>query len=77
MSAIDHIPLSAICHARMEEWAKQMAERTSTPILAIGIGHEQAMGEVHLYVPENLPAEEIELFLFFAIRELQTRRKVA
>jgi hypothetical protein len=71
------ISLPAICYSRMEEWAKQLAERNCTPVLVMGIGHQANSGEVHLFTMQDFSDDDLQMFLAFAQSEIRKRRGAA
>ncbi|MCU1338802.1 MAG: hypothetical protein JWO19_4383 [Bryobacterales bacterium] len=71
MSTALNIP--GICYERLEEWAKQLADRNATPLLVMGLGHGPTEGELHVFTMQGLSNGELSLFLAFALREIQRR----
>lgn len=71
------VSLPFICDTRMAEWAKQLAERNCTPVLVLGIGHNENAGEVHLFTMQDFSDEDVVMFLAFAQREIRRRSEAA
>lgn len=77
MKNLHDITLPAICHSRLQEWAKQLADCNCTPVLVMGIGHEENAGEVHLFTMQDFTDDDLQMFLAFAMREIRNRRSAA
>jgi hypothetical protein len=74
MSSLRNISIPAICHERLNEWAKQMGDHNATPMLALAVGHGPNAGELHLYTVSNISDDDLEMFLAFALREIKFRK---
>ncbi len=66
-----------ICTERLSSWAVDLALDHATPALLVGIGHDQNSGDVHLCMCENMPMEQMEKILRFALAEVEKKRAPA
>lgn len=71
MSETFNIP--EICSERMGEWAKELAEHEATPMLVVGVGHNENSGSVHVFTCDQFTDEDILKLLVFALREINRR----
>lgn len=58
---------------RLGAWREDLVAVHATPALLIGVGHDAAIGQVHLCMPENMPKEILLSYLAFAFEEIQSR----
>lgn len=48
----------AINKLRLDQWAKIASDNTATACLMVAIGHGRQLGQVHLFVVEDMPDED-------------------
>jgi len=60
-----------INHERLGRWEKRLNENNSTPILLVGIGHQQVQGQVMILTTEDRTNTEIVIILKEALRQLE------
>lgn len=70
---MDRKKIHAINVERLSRWKDQLVNHHSTPLLLLGIGHDDQCGELHVCVTEDLTNAELLLFLKRAVQlvELQ------
>lgn len=61
-----------INHERLGRWEKRLNENHSTPVVLVGVGHDQVKGRVFIATTEDRTDEETILFLREALRQLET-----
>lgn len=52
------VPVSAITSERLELWRADCVRDHATPLMLIAVGHDHVSGELHVYIPEDLPNED-------------------
>ncbi len=62
-----------ITRGRMREWASNLVQKHHTPILVIGMGHDQVAGQLSVISIESLTNQELELSLQRAIDFIKER----
>jgi hypothetical protein len=60
-----------INHERLGRWEKRLNENHSTPVVLVGVGHDQVKGRVMVLTTEERTDEEVILFLREALRQLE------
>lgn len=60
-----------INHERLGRWEKRLNEHHSTPVVLVGVGHDQVSGRIFLLTTEERTDEEVILFLREALRQLE------
>ena len=61
----------AICRERLESWTRKLVAELSTPVLLVGVGHAEKMGQIVLATVEDLDNKTLRGFLRFALHELR------
>ncbi len=61
---------------RLDLWAARMLQENSTPVLLLGVGHGAKSGQLTVCIPQEIPAETIELVVAFLYRELVERGRL-
>lgn len=61
-----------INHERLGRWEKRLNENHSTPVVIVGVGHDQVKGRVFILTTEDRTDEETILFLREALRQLES-----
>jgi hypothetical protein len=66
------VPVEAISTERLQLWLLDCIRDHATPALLLAIGHDDASGEAHVYVPDDpsIDTQMIKSFLLLALREL-------
>ena len=62
-----------ITKGRMKEWASNLVQKRHTPILVVGMGHDQAQGQLSVISVESLTNQELEHSLQRAIDFIRER----
>jgi hypothetical protein len=67
------VPVEAITKERLDRWAKRMKESHATPLLLIGVGHDQVSGQIVICTLDEpeLSNDKLRAFLKYALKELQ------
>lgn len=65
------VNVKAICDERLGRWKVQMIRRHSTPLILMGIGHDQKLGELTILCTEDRTDEELLVFLEGAVNQLK------
>lgn len=60
-----------INHERLGRWEKRLNESHSTPVVLVGVGHDQVKGRVMILTTEERTDEEVITFLREALRQLE------
>lgn len=60
-----------INHERLGRWEKRLNENHSTPIVLVGVGHDQVKGRIFVLATEERTDEELLLFMKEAVRQLE------
>jgi hypothetical protein len=60
-----------INHERLGRWEKRLTENHSTPVVLVGVGHDQVKGRVFILTTEERTDEEVIVFLREALRQLE------
>jgi hypothetical protein len=60
-----------INHERLGRWEKRLNENHSTPVVLVGVGHDQVKGRVFILTTEERTNEEVIIFLREALRQLE------
>ncbi len=68
--------INKICDQRLALWTIKMIQEHATPLLMIGIGHDQSSGKVSIYTVEDMADEHIIQALQFALGELIRRSEL-
>lgn len=62
-----------ICRQRLAGWTKKLVGEHATPVLLLGVGHDNHSGKLVLCITEDMPLDQLEVFLAGALAEI--RRK--
>lgn len=68
--------IQTICRERLEGWQKRLVQEHSTPILLVGVGHDNKTGQVVLCIPEEMTNREVMHFLQGALNMIKMGRKI-
>ena len=71
---MDPIEIEAICRDRLGRWTKGLVEQHATPILLVGIGHDQQEGKIVICTVGEITDNEIILLLQGALRIIGSRK---
>lgn len=55
---------------RMNRWRERLNENESTPVVLVGVGHNQHTGRIFVLATEERTDEEIIIFLQAALAQL-------
>ena len=50
---MDKTQIQIICEHRLDSWSDILVENHATPLLLIGVGHDDHSGEMHIIVPDD------------------------
>jgi hypothetical protein len=64
------VPIEAIVHTRLKSWANDLIELHATPVLLVGVGHDENKGQIQLCTCKEVTNEQIRAILQAAIRGL-------
>jgi len=66
------LPTEEITKERLYNWMQKMKQSNATPILLVGIGHEQTSGQIVICTLDEpeLRQETIREFLRYALKQL-------
>lgn len=68
--------IETICKDRLGEWQHSLVQEHSTPILLVGVGHDESKGHVVLCIPKELSDDEVMQFLQGALNMLKLGRRI-
>ena len=60
-----------ICLDHLSRWTEHLVSSHSTPILLVGIGHDDRSGELVICTPEAMSDSDIETLLLAAVKKLR------
>lgn len=63
----------AITRGRMKEWTSNLTQKHHTPILVIGLGHDQVAGQLSVISIESMTNRELALALERALDFIRAR----
>jgi hypothetical protein len=63
--------LKKINYERMTSWKERLNENYSTPVILLGIGHNSVEGRLFVLCTEELPHQDMIIFLQGALLELR------
>lgn len=63
--------IEAICRERLEGWQQHLVEEHATPIILVGMGHDERSGELVVCTTEGLAKEYIVALLEGGLRMLR------
>jgi hypothetical protein len=72
---MDTTEVRDICTQRFAGWTERLVASHATPVLLLGIGHDHNSGQLNVITMEDVPDEQLKLFLAATLRELMERRK--
>jgi hypothetical protein len=67
------IPVDFINAHRLREWQHVLSENNATPLLLIGVGHDERSGEFHLLVPDGVSRDSVMAVLTTVLEALSHR----
>lgn len=66
------VPVSAITNDRLDGWRSDCIRDHATPLMLIAVGHDHVSGDIHVYIPKDLPNEdELPMLLVEIARRLK------
>ena len=67
---MDRKEIEAICSSRLDKWKAQLVDYHCTPLLLVGMGHDDRSGEMRVITLEEVSDEIIRYTLEAALRML-------
>lgn len=59
-----------IIASRIVQWGVVLRDMHATPMLLLGVGHDHAVGKLHVVVPDSVGTQEIKAMLLAALEML-------
>lgn len=59
-----------ICKTRLDRWGIILGNNESTPIVLVGVGHNNKEGDLHVVTCENMTDEAVAKFMVQALEEM-------
>lgn len=60
--------IRAICTKRLGRWQQALEHEHATPLVLIGVGHDDKKGQLVISITQEMPLADIILFLEGALR---------
>jgi hypothetical protein len=67
---MNQVEIEKICRDRLDRWIQNLVKEHATPVVLVGVGHDDQSGKVVICTTEEMSQEDIGLFLVGAIKEL-------
>lgn len=64
------VPTEQITKERLDSWKARMKESNATPVLLVGVGHDQTSGQLVICTVEDIANDYLRSLLVFALQEL-------
>lgn len=64
------VPTEQITKERLDSWRARMKESNATPVLLVGVGHDQTSGQLVICTVEDIANDYLRSLLVFALQEL-------
>jgi len=69
------VPVEEITKQRLEGWAQILKDQHATPLLLVGVGHDENIGRLAICVPEDIPQVTLIAVLREMLEVLEKRRE--
>jgi len=60
---MDEAELTQICQSRLARWQKRLVQEHATPVLLLGVGHDDQSGKVVVLTLEEMSDSDILMFV--------------
>ena len=67
----ERVDTEGITERRLERWAKSLSEDHATPVLLVGVGHDEKSGALSVCTCADVDDERMELILMAALKRLR------
>ena len=65
------VPTESITKGRLKGWARRLAQEHATPIVLVGVGHDEKQGQLVVLTVEDMDDEMLAGSLAFALEQLK------
>jgi len=64
------VPTESITRERLARWAKKLDGEQATPMVLLGVGHNEKCGQLVVCIPEDVDNATVLACLCFAVEQL-------